>query len=347
MKIIRFLCAVTILFTVVLGGALFAQTAAKPAFEVATIKPAPSLMDLMAEIQSGKRNLGALQTNIDGARADFGYVPLSNMILYAYKLKQYQITGGPDWLSSQAFEIHAKIPEGGTKEQVPEMMQSLLVERFKLVSHRESKEQPVYALIVSKDGPKLKEAAADPVPPSAAEDAAKTPPAKDGSSKGEILSLKTAEGDVKIKQEGNGMVMSGGKTGQIRMNMGTNGAMSMEIAKITMTDFCELLNQLVDRPVMDMTDLKGTYQIALEIPIEELMNIVKRIAPKMGIPLPAGLGSSGIAGAAPGAGGLSASDPSGSSISQAVQKLGLKLDSRKMPVETLVVDQIEKTPTED
>jgi uncharacterized protein (TIGR03435 family) len=346
MKIFRFLCAVTILFTVALGSVLFAQTAAKPTFEVATIKPAPALMDLIAEIQSGKRNLGALGQNIDGARADFGYMPLNNMLMYAYTLKQYQIVG-PDWLSSQAFEIHAKIPEGGTKEQVPEMMQSLLVERFKLVSHRENKEQPVYALIVSKDGHKLKEAVADPVPPSPAEDPAKTPAAKDGSGKGEIASIKTPEGDVKIKQEGNGMVVSGGRNQQMRMNMGSNGTMSLEVAKVTMAEFSELLNQLVDRPVLDMTELKGSYQVALEIPMAELISMAQRIAPKMGIPLPAGIGNSGIAGAAPGAGGLAASDPSGNSIFQAVQKLGLKLDSRKLPVDTLVIDQIEKTPTED
>jgi uncharacterized protein (TIGR03435 family) len=57
--------------------------------------------------------------------------------------------------------------------------------------------------------------------------------------------------------------------------------------------------------------------------------------------------SKAIDDAAPRASELSALDPSGTSIFQAVQKLGLKLDSRKMPMETLVVDKIEKTPTED
>lgn len=348
MKSIRFLCAVTTLFAVVLGGVLFAQTTAKPTFEVATIKPAPPLMEMIADIQSGKRDVTslvqALTPNIDGVRADFGYLPLNAMILYAYKLKQYQIMG-PDWMSSQAFEIHAKIPEGGTKEQVPEMMQSLLAERFKLVSHRENKEQPVYALIVSKDGHKLKEAPADLAPSAPAEDPAKTPAAKDGSGKGEVA-LKTSEGDLKIKQEGTGMVMDIGKTGQqVRMNMGPNGTMTMEISKSTMPDFAELLNQFLDRPVMDLTELKGSYGVSLEIPLQELLSLAKKTIP--GLPIPAGIGNSGIAGAAPGGDGLSASEPSGTSIFQAVQKLGLKLDSRKMPVETLIVDQVEKTPTED
>ena len=140
MKIIRSLCAIAILFSVVSGGALFAQKPAKLSFDVATIKPAPSLGELIAEIQAGKRGTSSLQPNIDATRADFGYMPLNSMILYAYTLKQNQVVG-PDWLTSQTFEIHAKLPEGATKEQVPEMMQSLLAERFKLVSHRESKEQ--------------------------------------------------------------------------------------------------------------------------------------------------------------------------------------------------------------
>jgi uncharacterized protein (TIGR03435 family) len=348
MKILRFLCTVMTLSAIMLGSALLAQTPAKTAFEVVSIKPAPPMAELIQELVSGKRSVNSLQPNIDGVRADFGYLPLNNMIMYAYTLKQYQLSG-PDWLMTPAFEIHAKLPEGGTKEQVPEMMQSLLAERFKLVSHRESKEQPVYALIVSKDGFKLKEAAADPAPAAPDADAAKAPAEKDNPDKNTIVSLKGSDGQqVKIKQQGNGMEISGGSTGKMTMNMTPNGAMSLDIAKMTMTEFCELLNQLVDRPVMDMTDLKSSYQISLEIPLAELMTIAKRLAPKMGLPLPADLGNSGIAGAAPGGGGgLNMSEPSGGSIAQAIQKLGLKLDARKIPIETLIVDQIEKTPTED
>jgi uncharacterized protein (TIGR03435 family) len=77
--------------------------------------------------------------------------------------------------------------------------------------------------------------------------------------------------------------------------------------------------------------------------------MLQKQAPKLGIPLPPSLGSSGgdLVGAAPGAGGLAASDPAGGGIFQAVQKLGLKLDPRKAPFETLIIDRLEKTPTED
>jgi uncharacterized protein (TIGR03435 family) len=339
MKLVRLACTIL----VILSASLIAQTPPKPAFEVASIKPAPDLASLILEIRSGKRGLGTLQTNIDGARVDMGYTPLNNMIVYAYRLKPHQIVG-PDWLASQAFEIHAKIPEGASKDQIPEMMQTLLAERFKLTTHRENKEQSVYAIIVSKDGHKLKEAIAESTTP--ADDTEKTP--KSDAAKGEMLLSNTPEGQVKIKQEGRGMVLSGGRAGQTRINMGPNGALSLEISKVTMADFADILTQLLDRPVVNMTELKGSYQVALEIPQEEIMVLAQRIAPKMGIPLPMGIGGAGaLAGAASGAGGPAASDPSGGAIFRAIQQLGLKLDSRKAPVETLVIDHIEKDPTEN
>jgi uncharacterized protein (TIGR03435 family) len=331
----------------VLCISIFAQTPTKLAFEVASIKPAPPIQSVIEEIRSGKRGIGSLQASIDDARADFGYMPLLNMLVYAYKMKLHQIVA-PDWLGSQAFEIHAKIPEGATKDQAPEMMQSLLKERFKLVAHHENREQSVYALIVSKDGLKLKEAVAEVETPAASGDPAKAPAEKKSADKGELLSFKTPDGQMSVKQEERGMVVKGGPTGQMRVTMGEKGEISLEIAKLKMSDFSDLLTQFLERPVVDMTNLKGSYQVALEIPIEDLMGMVQRLAPKMGISLPQGLSNAGaLIGAAPGAGGLAASDPSGGKIFQAVQKLGLKLDSRKAPVDTLVVDSIEKNPTED
>ena len=345
MKSIRFSCSIVTIACLAPLALLCAQTTAKVAFEVASIKAAPPLLTLVQEIQSGKRGIGSLQQNVNDARADFGYMPLNNLIMYAYKLKAHQIIG-PDWMTSEAFEIHAKLPEGASKDQVPEMMQSLLAERFKFVAHRENNEQPIYALIVSKDGLKMKEAVEEVA--ASAENPAEASPGQGNAAKGEVLSLKTVEGPVSIKQEGRGMVLNSGKTGQLRMNMGTNGAMSLEATKLAMPDFAELLTQFLDRPVVDMTGLKGSYQVALEIPMADLLRMAQQIAPRLGVSLPPGLGGAGsIVGATPGSEGLGASDPAGGGIFQAVEKLGLKLDSRKAPVETLIVDSIERTPTED
>jgi uncharacterized protein (TIGR03435 family) len=341
MQSVRLACATIF----ALCACLNAQTSKKPAFEVASIKPAPSMADLVADIRSGKRGVGVFRTNIDGARVDMGWAPLNSLIAAAYRLKPYQIVG-PDWLGSQAFEIHATIPEGAAKDQVPEMLQTLLEERFKLSAHRENKEQSVYALLVSKDGHKMKEAVAEAEPPVPAEDPAKSE--KKDSAKGEVVLANTPEGQVKIKQEARGLVVSGGRSGQTRVSVGPDGTMSLEISKMTMADFAATLTQLMDRPVVNMTELNGSYQLLLELPQEELMGLAQKIGNRMGIPVPMIGGSAkAMAGAASGGGGPSASDPSGGAIFRAIQKLGLKLDSRKAPVETLLIDHIEKAPTEN
>ena len=129
------------------------------------------------------------------------------------------------------------------------------------------------------------------------------------------------------------------------MAMGQNGAMRMEMSKVTMPAFADLITPFLDRPVVDMTELKGNYQVALELPMEELMVLARANAAAMGVAMPGAGGPGGIAGAAPAA--PVASDPSGSGIFQAVQQMGLRLDARKTPVETIVIDKIEKTPSEN
>ena len=63
---------------------------------------------------------------------------------------------GPEWLDSLRFDIVATVPDGATKEQFQSMLRNLLATRFKVTVHRESKELPIYALLMSKNGPKVK-----------------------------------------------------------------------------------------------------------------------------------------------------------------------------------------------
>ena len=120
-------------------------------FDAASVKPAP---DPESVIAAGK--IAHVGTTIDGARVDIGSATLKELIAMAYKLNAYQIQA-PAWMDShpQRFDVLAAIPPGQTKEHVPEMTQALLAERFHLVVHRESKEQPVYSLVVGKSGAKL------------------------------------------------------------------------------------------------------------------------------------------------------------------------------------------------
>ena len=125
------------------------------AFEVASIKPAPTPTPEL-------RRAGLIHSGvkIDNARADFGGISLFALMTRAYRVRYYQING-PDWMSKTLFDILAKLPAGSSADQVPEMLQTLLVERFKLTLHRDTKESAVYALVVGKDGPKLTAKPAD------------------------------------------------------------------------------------------------------------------------------------------------------------------------------------------
>src|SRR5215471_17582779 len=107
-----------------------AQT--RPEFEVASIKPAPD--------QFQQANIGL---HIDGSQVRYSYLSLKDLISLAYDVKLPQVSG-PEWLGSQRFEIAAKLPDGATISQVPAMLQTLLVDKFGLKSHRDSKEFPVY-----------------------------------------------------------------------------------------------------------------------------------------------------------------------------------------------------------
>src|SRR5271154_1013421 len=99
------------------------------AFDVASVKPAadPGMVPMICLVpcSPGER------LTVEGARVDIRYMSLSRLILTAYRLKPYQLSG-PDWMKTQRFDIMAKVPEGVSKDKVPEMLQALLAERFQL-----------------------------------------------------------------------------------------------------------------------------------------------------------------------------------------------------------------------
>ena len=101
-----------------------------------------------------------------------------------------------------------------------------------------------------------------------------------------------------------------------------------------MAGVADRLAQFMDRPVVDATGLQGNYQVTLDLPTQAWR--VMAFAQKMAAL--AGLGSFG----APDA---NAPDIPGTPIFESVKKLGLELQSRKAPIETIIVDHLEKTPT--
>jgi uncharacterized protein (TIGR03435 family) len=312
--------------------AAFAQTSAPApktlAFEVATIKPA---IPLQEQALSGKMHVGL---NIDAARVDIGGMALSDLIAMAYKVKPHQISG-PDWLNVDRFDILATLPPGATKEQLPEMLQALLADRFKLTFHKDLKDHAIYALVVGKGGLKLKESPPDPEPPKEGDAAA--PPAKE--EKG-VTNMTVNGQRMEIKQTNNGGAeIKAGAAGKMKMTM-VDGHMRMEMEKMTIAGLAEALSRFVDKPVVDMTDIKGNYQLAIELSMEDLQNVAR--AQGMQIP---GAGPAGAASNSRPAETIA--DPSGSSVFSSVQAMGLKLEARKAPIETIFIDHVEKMPTEN
>src|ERR1700712_3975002 len=99
---------------------LVAQTPAPhPEFEVASIKPS-------APPGQGQVNVGV---HIDGARLSCTYLSLKDYIRVAYRVKEHQVVG-PDWLASSRFDIAATLPAGTAREKVPDMLKTLLTDRF-------------------------------------------------------------------------------------------------------------------------------------------------------------------------------------------------------------------------
>jgi uncharacterized protein (TIGR03435 family) len=301
------------------------------AFEVATIRPAK--MPSQADMMNGKMHVGM---KTDAARVDIGFTSLKELIGMAYKVKDYQIAG-PDWIGAmdERFDVLAKMPDGATKEQVPDMLQALLAERFKLAIHRDTKDRSVYALVVGKGGSKMKESPPDPPSPAAPDKSDATP-----GEPAEAAPSADANPQIKVQRSSDGSSGTAtvhGPDGNVRMSYGAAG-MHMEFEKMTMAKFAEAVSRFVDRPVTDMTELKGNYQVALDISTEDMMNAAR----KAGVAVP---------GAAPSGGDAplpsdAAPDPSGG-VFKSVLQLGLKLESRKAPLDLIVVDHIEKTPTEN
>jgi uncharacterized protein (TIGR03435 family) len=89
---------------------------------------------------------------------------LSLLVTQAYSSTSFQIQA-PPWMDDQMFNISAKVPDGATREQFREMLQNLLIDRFGLVVHHESKIQSIYDLVVAENGPKLKPPSQGPKPP--------------------------------------------------------------------------------------------------------------------------------------------------------------------------------------
>ncbi len=253
-------------FHVFVATQVFAQTLpvtdARPEFEVTSVRTNNSGLPT-----------GSL-SGTDRTRFSARNITLNLLIRLAWNVREYQILGGPAWINSDRFDISAKTPVEVENDQMMLMLQRLLEDRFSLVIHHETRELPVYALVISKRGPKLHA--------------------------GECSTGEVPPGSVPC--------------GRIRIfTNGMDGQTSVPL-------FINVLSDLLGLPVTDETKIAGPFDIRL------------RWTPD---------------GSTPGnrsGDSLPAADGSEPSFFTALEEqLGLRLESRKGPVETITIEHAEKS----
>ena len=275
-----------------LSTTAFAQN--KAAFEVASIRQVDDLSTVRIGFQATSS-----QVRIAG-------MSIKDLLVVAYTVRPQQIEG-PDWIGQLRFSITATIPDGVPGSKVPEMLQSLLADRFQLKQHRETKDLPVYVLGVSKNGTKLTESVKDPNAPAAPPNTVTVTAA--GSA---------ARTDVDL---GNGR----------SFGLADN---QMQIRGMTARDIAETLTRFVDRPVVDLTGLSKTYDLTLDLTTEEFNAIRVRSALNAGVQLPPQALRA-------------LDNVSPDTMSGPLSKFGLTFEAKKAPLDVLVVESASKTPTEN
>jgi uncharacterized protein (TIGR03435 family) len=234
-------------------------------FEVASVKP-----NLSASIGGSIFSTQAGDLNIEN-------ITLRTLIAFAYDVREFQIIGGPKWLDTDRYDIVAKPPHDPVGVEISRaqrtklvhlMAQALLASRFQLVEHAETKELPVYALVLAKNGPQ------------------------------HLAANKGDNPQKGIRGEKDGLQCMG-----ISMETFASRGLAPRLRNI----------------VLDQTGLTGEFDFEL--------HFVDDGPPKPGTET------------APQA----AADPAGPSLAAALQEqLGLKLETRKAPVEVIVIDRAEK-----
>jgi uncharacterized protein (TIGR03435 family) len=282
--------------------------AAAPVFEyeVATIK---------AYKPGAGEGPGMMRVGINYAADSFiaSGATLQMLVAQAFGIQNFQITGAPDWFTTDRFEIDAKMDSAVADALAKlsqddrtlarqKMLQALLADRFKMKIHRESKELPAYMLTIGKNGSKLVEAKPVAGPPGAAVGTSGVAPGRGGPGRG-------------------GMMVSAGA-----------GGMTVAADAVPMVAMVRMLSQFLRSPVIDNTGLKGNYDIRLTFSPENLGGG----GPGFGAPPPSGVPSGAIP-------SDPSAEPTAPILTVAVQEqLGLKLDKGKGQVEMIVIEHLEK-----
>jgi uncharacterized protein (TIGR03435 family) len=296
--------------TILLLGAgpnLGAQAPAATAFEVASVKPSNPNPD-----PTNPLSMIAMMMPQPGGRFTATNTPLRFLIMAAFGLQQEaQLVGGPSTLLAAKYDITARANTETIGKELPQLLQSLLADRFKLKTHTETRELPVYDLVIARSdgrlGPELKPSQSDCSKADGSEQVAAL-------ANGDVSSFVGKPRPCSVSTDPSG--------GPLNLMMRGDG---QEIKTLA-----ETLTVFSGRAVRDKTGLTGRYDFAMKLDLQ----MVLTLAQKAGANIPAGAAAN-----------IPQSD--GASLMTTLnEQLGLKLESVRAPVNVVVVDSVD-APTPD
>jgi uncharacterized protein (TIGR03435 family) len=318
---------------VVLAGAdgALAQSAQTPPsgrrFDVASVKPAlsPAELGRLAAQSGGPPPMPrfGIQTQ-PGGRFTAGTSTLKQLIAEAFDVRDYQIEGGPKWLTTDYFEITANAGADATPADIKAMLRTLLAERFGLRTHSETRQVLVYVLTVARSdgrlGSRLK-----PATPECIEQLEQrkngTAPPKPQTPEDEREQRDRIQSQLKRLSSGDSAMTA--PCGSQMMSSRANGVSRLLLGGIELKSLVSRISSELSAPVVDRTGLSGLFDISLEYITERTFNgRASGLDPNSTDPLPPPL-----------AGALQ-------------QQLGLKLDKQIGPMPVVIIDAADH-PTPD
>jgi len=291
---------------VLMGVTALAQEP-KPRFEVASVR-----------LSSAP---GSVSTQrITESRVDLGNISLKALVRMAFRVRDFELFA-PDWLVEVRVDVQATLPAGSTRQQVPDMLQDLLANRFGVVTRRETRPMQVHELVVGSGGSKMREVE----PLNGLDKEFQRDPRLTSTAAVKLAdtSIDTPDGQVRTVFGELGRTTATAATMyRLRLNV-PQRTQTLDATRITMAELAGVLTDSMGQPVIDKTGLVGGYQFTVELPVDaRTVQTIRNQMPSFEY-LP------------------------GVSESRAVEALGLKMERRTSSIPVLVVDKVNRTPTEN
>jgi uncharacterized protein (TIGR03435 family) len=308
------------------------DSAARPKFEVASIKPAAKMPGTKnMNPRAGEPGWCVQKETSDPGRVDIRCYSLGKLIwVWAFGIPPGRLVApawmgdaATDWSDGPKFDIFAKLPERASRDQVPAMLRDLLTTRFKLSTHREYREQQVYALVAAKGALSAPPASQNSDALEAAANWQTSEPSNMNGVQFYVTRLPNPQG-----RGPEVWIMNSPRMGTVRKSetAGPNGVERYEASSISLDGLADLLtvSGIEPEPVINATGEQGRYQITLELSLADLEAV--RSMPHDYADIQAAR--------------LKATR-------EGLKKLGLQLERRKAPIEVLVIDNLEKAPSDN